>query len=92
MSKVQVVIELDKRDYEVIKITPKIGVGRDCIPDNAYEAIRNGTVLPDNHGRIIDGDIVLGWLVFTGAIDNMECGEVAEVFKIATLFERTVKE
>ena len=44
----QIVIDIDKRDYEVIKITPQIGVGKDCIPYNAYKAIRNGTVLPDN--------------------------------------------
>ena len=56
MSKVQVVIEIDERDYGVIKITPRIGVGKDCILDNTYEAIRDGIVLPEKHGRIADID------------------------------------
>ena len=51
MGKVQIVIELYKLDYESIKENDTIF--DDDIEDVA-KAIKNGVVLPKNHGRLID--------------------------------------
>ena len=50
----QIVIDIDERDYETAKRWGKIGEWTtvDCI----MEAIANGTPLPKHHGRLIDAD------------------------------------
>ena len=49
----KVVIDIPENDYNYIKQLPNIGVG-DCLVDNVYNAITNGTVLPKEHGDLID--------------------------------------
>ena len=47
MSKIEVIVEIEMRTYELLKEKP----------DNiAEEIIANGTPLPKGHGRLIDAD------------------------------------
>lgn len=46
----QIAIEIKKEDYKDIM------TGALYMPYFLREAIENGTVLPDNHGRLIDAD------------------------------------
>lgn len=77
----QIVIDIPDEEYEDVK------KASGCYYDFG-KAIVNGTVLPKGHGRIGDLDQVLLWMIYTkGIIDNLECGEIAPVFKDATIIE-----
>ena len=49
--------------------------------------ISNGIPLPKGHGRIVDGDLILLWLINRGIIDKLKCGEIAKLFEQATIIE-----
>jgi len=50
------------------------------------EAVNNGVILPEGHGRIGDLDQILIWMIYRkGIIDKLKCGEVAPVFRDATI-------
>ena len=75
------VIEISKKDKSRISdlhFIPeelKFEIGR---------AIMTGTPLPEGR-RIGDLDAILLWLIGKGVLDKLTCGEVASVFKQATL-------
>ena len=50
----QIVIEIPDQKYKWIVNNPQ------TYTDELHEAIRNGTPLPKNHGRIIDADELYG--------------------------------
>lgn len=85
---IKILIEIDKEIYKRIQEDTYCGI----LNSDIYEAIKNGRVFPDNHGRIVKGDIILAWLIHTGVLDNLKCGEVADVFREATILEGMVKE
>lgn len=47
----KIVIDIDEKDYKRIK---EISEVFNSLTSRAYKAIRNGTPLPEHHGRIID--------------------------------------
>lgn len=55
------------------------------------KVLDNAVVLPEGHGRIVDGDIILWWLINKDVIAKLKCGETAEIFKKATIVEADEK-
>ena len=53
----QIVIEIDEEDYKRIQDTSDVF---NSLTSRTYSAIRNGTPLPENHGRLIDADALEG--------------------------------
>ena len=49
----QIVIELDKKDFEIIRNGCSVPIAYD---NHIYDAIRKGTPLPKGHGRLKDVD------------------------------------
>jgi hypothetical protein len=47
----KIVINISEKDYKYIKEIPSIGVGSNCVLDNAYDAIRNGEILDESEGE-----------------------------------------
>lgn len=50
-ERMQIVIDISEEDYKRISTIVDMGLGT-----NIDEAIKNGTPLPKNHGRLIDAD------------------------------------
>lgn len=51
----QIVIEISEEDYKLIKSYGE-GSTNYRISLNLYDAVKNGTILPKGHGRLIDAD------------------------------------
>lgn len=51
----QIVIEISEEDYKLIKSYGKNSTNY-RISLNLYDAVKNGTPLPEHHGRLIDAD------------------------------------
>ena len=49
----QIVIEIDEEDYNRLKEMPYVF---DSLTSRLYRAVKDGTPLPKNHGRLIDAD------------------------------------
>ena len=49
----QIVIDIDEEDYKRIQDTSDVF---NSLTSRTYSAIKNGTPLPENHGRLIDAD------------------------------------
>lgn len=47
----KIVINISEEDYKYIKELPSMGVGTDCVLDNAYDAIRNGEILGESEDK-----------------------------------------
>jgi hypothetical protein len=47
----QIVIKMDEEDYKRIQDIPDVF---NSLASRTYSAIRNGTPLPEHHGRLID--------------------------------------
>lgn len=80
MSKIKIIVEIEKRTYELLKDKP----------DNiAEEIIANGTPLPKGHGRLVDENHVIAELVYRNNLlaDNVKCGEVTKIFDSAVVVE-----
>lgn len=71
---------------ELMKVIDDIK-NESSINQEIYKVISNGTVIPAGHGRIVDGDVILIWLIYKGVIDKLKCGEIASVYKEATIIE-----
>ena len=56
-GKMQIVIDIAKRKWESIQD----GMYGGLLDTEMYQAIKNGTVLPENHGRLIDADNLFTW-------------------------------
>ena len=57
----QIVIDIPDEDYNFIKDLQFYSSGRrsgKTIEKNIINGIKNGTVLPKGHGRLIDGDVL----------------------------------
>lgn len=58
MGKIQLIIELDEKDYEELNTFYILNLGteeyRKIIEKHCTDAIRHGTPLPKAHGRLID--------------------------------------
>jgi len=52
----QIVIDIDEEDYKRIQDTPDVF---NSLTSRTYSAIRNGTPLPKEHGRILDEKDIL---------------------------------
>lgn len=81
----QIVIDIPDEAFEYISTTSRLG----WLSDTEFaEIIKNGTPLPEGHGRIGDLDQILLWMIYKkGIIDDQKCGEIAPVFKDATILE-----
>lgn len=65
----QIVIDILPEEYEAIcKVDSVVNV----IPFRIAQAIKNGTVLPENHGRLIDLDALCDEHLFGGYIELAE--------------------
>ena len=83
----KLVIEISEEDYERLKAYEKAPF---CsLTSRVYEAVANGTPLPEHNGRLIDADAFLAWLIFKGYIDNATCGEVVEAIRKTTIIPAT---
>lgn len=51
----QILIEIDEEDYNRLKEIPYVF---DSLVSRLYNAVKNGTPLPKNHGRLIDADAI----------------------------------
>ena len=60
MGKIQLIIELDEKDYEELNTFYILNLGteeyRKIIEKHCTDAIRHGKPLPIGHGRLIDAD------------------------------------
>ena len=54
----QIVINIDDEDYDDITLTGENTINLGVLLD-LREAVRNGTPLPEGHGRLIDADKIL---------------------------------
>ena len=52
----QIVIEIDEEDYNRLKEIPYVF---DSLVSRLYNAVKNGTPLPKNHGDLIDRQIAI---------------------------------
>ena len=77
----QIVIEIPEQKYNWIVNNPQ------TYTDELHEAIRNGTPLPKNHGRLIDADEMLIWLLDKGFVMKMGNDEITRIFTQATVIE-----
>ena len=76
----QIVIDIPKDIYDFLQ--------ENDTGTQVDRAIANGIPLPEGHGRIGDLDQLLLWMIYKkGIIDNLKCGEIAPVFKDATIIE-----
>ena len=84
----ELLIKLPDKVYEqLIKYGEPLPRGNH-FDDTIMKAVANGTPLPKGHGRIGDLDKILIWLIYKkGIIDELKCGEVAPIFKDATIIE-----
>ena len=57
------------------------------INQKIHEVISNGTVIPAGHGRLVDGDEILIWLINKKLIDILTCKEVSDVFIRSTIID-----
>ena len=79
MSKIKLIVEIEKRTYELIKDKP----------DNIAESIiANGTPLPKGHDRLIEADEVL----FQSIRDYCGPGKAYEILKSAKTIIEADKE
>ena len=89
----KVVIDIPKEDYDIIKNDGVYSTFSGEMKRWGLAAIRNGTPLPEGHGRIGDLDQILLWMIYKkGIIDDLKCGEIAPVFKDATIIEAESEE
>lgn len=54
----KIVIDIDEKDYKRIKEIPEVF---NSLTSRAYKAIRNGTPLPEHHGRLADVDEIIDY-------------------------------
>lgn len=54
----KIIIDISERDYK--KITEVNDSSLSCVIArmNLYEAVKNGTILPKGHGRLIDAGVI----------------------------------
>ena len=50
----QIVIEIDERDFRYCQMLDKYNMG-----NSVNSAIVNGVILPEHHGRLIDADVLV---------------------------------
>lgn len=51
----KIVIELSEKNYKSVMLTQNRPIGQ-RLPYGLSKAIKNGTILPKRHGRLIDAD------------------------------------
>ena len=85
MADIELVIKIPERIHYGIE--KGITVNGSKASQILIDAVKNGTPLPKGHGRIVDGDVILTWLIYKGLIDKLKCGEIATVFERATIIE-----
>lgn len=90
-EQMQIVIDIPDKVYGIIKyFEPALDSEykeEDDVKTILIKGILNGTPLPKGHGRIVDGDEILIWMINKGIIDKLKCGEVASVFERATIIQ-----
>ena len=77
---VEVVVKIPKDYFEYIKTLDKIGVG-ECFIDTVLDAFKDGTVLPEGHGRLIDESAILDAIDVAIHFANKEGHEYANAFE-----------
>ena len=77
----QIVIDIAKSKWETIQNGMYCGL----LDGEMYQAIKNGTVLPENHGRLIDLDALCDEHL-SGCYIELEEHEISE---IPVIIERT---
>lgn len=70
----QIVIDIPHRVYKMLQNGHKMSL---IDVDILEGAIRNGTPLPEGHGRLIDGDDLLTQAKADGAYDYVSAREIA---------------
>ena len=81
----KIVIDITDEEYEDVKKTGG------CYYDFG-KAIYYGTPLPKGHGRIGVLDQLLLWMIYKkGIIDELKCGEIAPIFKDATIIKADIE-
>lgn len=78
----QIVIDILPEEYEAIC---KVGSVVDVIPFRIAQVIKDGTILPENHGRLIDLDALCDEHL-SGCYIELEEHEISE---IPVIIERT---
>ena len=82
----QIIIDVPNSLYNHITTNIEPNRQADDMLNVLISSIVDGTPLPKGHGRIGDLDQILMWLIYKkGIIDKLKCGEIAPVFKDATI-------
>lgn len=83
----QIVIEIDEDYYNAIKAIPNESSTLDML------LIKNGTPLPEYHGRLISEEDMLSVIMFSKLFDVAKVGEVKEaLLNIPTIIEGSESE
>lgn len=86
----QIVIDIDERIYDIILADKRRSIVTLKLSqfDKLDKAIRNGTPLPEHHGRLISEEDMLSVIMFSKLFDNANVGEVKEaLLNIPTIIE-----
>lgn len=78
----QIVIDIDEKDYGNIIENKSNWFYNGCILRNIYNSLEHGTPLPEGHGRLIDGDELLAQAQADGAYDYVSAREIANALTI----------
>lgn len=84
----KIVIDIPENMYkEYVSVSLGRGNGK-TITDNLLKAIKNGTPLPEYHGRLISEEDMLSVIIFSKLFDDAKVGEVKEALRnIPTIIE-----